>query len=113
MSVYILLMVIFGIIAIVSVCFANKSNTEKRKLHSENLNLNVALESKKVECVSLERIADDAKRTIAEMQIRNDGIMSQLNKSIGKNSLRLDLRILPMKSLSKIPWILRLRMRND
>lgn len=86
MSVYILLMVIFGIIAIVSVCFANKSNTEKRKLHSENLNLNVALESKKVECVSLGRIADDAKRTIAEMQIRNDGIMSQLNNVREENA---------------------------
>lgn len=86
MSVYILLVVIFGIIAIVSVCFANKSNTEKRKLHSENLNLNVALESKRVECVSLERIVDDAKRTIAEMQIRNDGIMSQLNNVREENA---------------------------
>lgn len=86
MSVYILLVVIFGIIAIVTVCFANKSNTEKRKLHSENLNLNVALESKRVECVSLERIVDDAKRTIAEMQIRNDGIMSQLNNVREENA---------------------------
>lgn len=86
MSISVLLAVIFAIIAVCAVYFANKLNVEKNRLHSEIMNLNVAIEAKKVETASLNKSVDDSKRTIVEMQLRVDDFMARLTEAREENA---------------------------
>lgn len=78
MSISILLAVVFGLIAVSAIYYLKKVNAEVVRLRSEIVNLNIALESKKVEAVALAQNVDDRQRTISQLQMRSDDAMTRL-----------------------------------
>ena len=131
MSISILLAVVFGLIAVSAIYYLKKVNAEVVRLRSEIVNLNIALESKKVEAVALAQNVDDRQRTISQLQMRSDDAMTRLAEVREENArlksslqhfneeqkyreeqMGIQFKNLQMRFLSKIHSNSKLRMKN-